>query len=188
MKRPVWLLDVDGVLNAPRPGWGAPPRSGTASSGGLLFRIRWAPPLVARIRGLHNSGLVEIRWCSTWCSDADQIERLLGLPRLVRAWHHEVTPHTAPTAQLTAALAVLDQGRRLVWTDDDAIPTSGPVRDELTANGRALLITPVPTRGLQPDDLDAIEAFLSSDDQHERDGPPDEALRIAHRQLGGPPQ
>src|SRR5690348_3934124 len=42
----VWLLDVDGVLNANRPGWGGPPRGGNAQSGGDLFRIRWAPALV----------------------------------------------------------------------------------------------------------------------------------------------
>lgn len=165
MKRPVWLLDVDGVLNVARPGWGAAPQSGTAYSGGQAYRIRWAPALVTRIRALHHSGLVEIRWCSTWCSDADQIERLLGLPRLDRTWHHDISPQAAPTAKLAAARAVLDQGRRLIWTDDDAIPASGPVRDELTATGRALLIAPMPTRGLQPDDLDTIEAFLASDDR-----------------------
>ena len=174
MTRPVWLLDVDGVLNAARPGWGAAPRSGTAFSDGLLFRVRWAPRLVTRIRRLHDSGLLEICWCSTWCSDADQIERLLGLPRLGRAWQHPIGAAAAPAAKLAAARAVLDRGRRLIWTDDDAIPASGPLRDELTATGRALLIAPFPNRGLQPAQLDAIEAFLTEvqhDETNDADPP-----------------
>src|SRR5262249_22069995 len=74
VERPVWLLDVDGVINAGSPGWGGAPRTGNAYSSGMEFRIRWAPPLVARIRALHDRGAAEIRWCSTWCCDADQLE------------------------------------------------------------------------------------------------------------------
>ena len=186
MSRPVWLLDVDGVLNAPRPGWGAAPRSGTAYSTGQPFRLRWAPALATRIRAVHGSGLVDIRWCSTWCSDADQVERLLGLPCLDRAWHHPISTTAAAIAKLAAARAVLDLGRRLIWTDDAAVPTSGPVRDELTATGRALLIAPIPSRGLQPEDLDAIDASLTADHQDEaNDAARDEALRVARRLLGG---
>lgn len=73
--RPVWLLDVDGVINASRPGWGAAPHHGTATAAGMSFRIRWAPALAKRIRALHESGRVEIRWCSTWC---DWLIRLSG--------------------------------------------------------------------------------------------------------------
>jgi hypothetical protein len=182
MKRPIWLLDVDGVLNAARPGWGAAPRSGTAYSAGQPFRLRWAPALATRIRSLHDSGLVEICWCSTWCSDADQVERLLGLPRLDRAWQHPISTVAAAVAKLAAARAVLDRGRRLIWTDDEAIPASGPDRDELTAAGRALLIAPTPNRGLQPADLDAIDAFLAAVDN--QDEASEEALRTARRLLG----
>jgi hypothetical protein len=136
---------------------------------------------------LHHRATVEIRWCSTWCSDADQIERLLGLPRLDRAWHHPITSTTAATAKLAAAGAVLDRGHRLIWTDDTAIPTSGPYRDELTATGRALLITPTPSQGLQPEHLDTIEAFLTADDNSQPHKlPADEALRTARRLLGTP--
>jgi hypothetical protein len=107
--------------------------------------------------------VVEIRWCSTWCSDADQVEGLLGLPRLERCWRDPMSPMTAAIAKLDAARQIVREGRRLIWTDDDAIPPEGPVRDELTASGRALLIAPVPSRGLQSEDLDAIDAFLAAD-------------------------
>ena len=156
---PVWLLDVDGVLNASRPGWGGPPRIRFAYSGGLEYRIRWAPALLERIRALHAARRVEVRWCTTWCAEAEQLERLFAMPVLSRAWAGHLTHEEAVTAKLAAARAVLADGRRLIWTDDDVVPTAGPVHAELTADGRALLIAPDPRRGLQPGDLVLIEAF-----------------------------
>lgn len=178
MNRPVWLLDVDGVLNATRPGWGAAPRNGTAYGGGHPYQVRWAPALITRIRALRDS--VTLRWCTTWCADADQIERLFTLPRLERAWTDPISHTEAPAAKLAAARTVLAQGHRLIWTDDDAVPTSGPIHDELVATGRALLIAPLPTRGLQPDHLDTIETFLS-----ETSVPATDAVETARRLLGG---
>jgi hypothetical protein len=162
MRGPVWLLDVDGVINASRPGWGAAPRSGMAYSAGVGYRLRWAPALIARVRALHRTGRVEIRWCTTWCSDAEQVERVVGLPAFERCWRHELNSTAAAIAKLAAAREVLDRGHPLVWTDDAVVPASGPVHDELTAGGRALLIAPKPGRGLQPEHLDEIEAFIES--------------------------
>ncbi|MEO3820900.1 hypothetical protein [Plantactinospora sp. B24E8] len=158
----VWLLDVDGVVNAARPGWGGPPRRDTVSSASdsCHYPMRWAPPLVDRIRTLHRSGLVEVRWCSTWCPDADALERLWLLPPLERAFVDPVKGMAASMAKLAAARRVLAGVRRLVWTDDAEVPEPGDPRyDELSADGRALLVRPSPRRGLQPADLDAIEAF-----------------------------
>ncbi len=162
MARPVWLLDVDGVINVARPGWGTAPRSGTAYSDGTAYRMRWAPALIDRIRALHRAGGVEIRWCSTWCADAEQVERLFALPRLARAWSGHLSSTAAATAKIAAARDALTRGRRLIWTDDIEVPTGGPVHDELTKGGRALLIAPSPRRGLQPEHIDAIEAFIST--------------------------
>ena len=181
MERPVWLLDVDGVINATRPGWGAAPYNGTAYSAGYPYRLRWAPALIAQIRALHTAGGVTIRWCSTWCADASQIEQLFGLPRLERCWLDPISSTAATPVKLAAARAVLDQGHRLIWTDDQAIPASGPVRDELARGGRALLIAPVPNRGLQPEHLDTIEAFIAAD---AASGSSPDALQIARRLLG----
>lgn len=190
MSRPVWLLDVDGVLNATRPGWNAAPRNGTAYGGGHPYRLRWAPALITRIRALHHTGNVTLRWCTTWCADADQIERLLGLPLLERCWTDPISHSAAPAAKLAAARTVLDHGHRLIWTDDDAVPTSGPTHDELVATGRTLLISPLPNRGLQPEHLDTIEAFISDATVPETgNAGPDsgvgpDALEIARRLLG----
>lgn len=157
---PVWLLDVDGVINATRPGWGAAPRKAHAYSGGVEWTIRWAPALLDRIRQVHRDGLAEIRWCTTWCCDADQLERLFGLPTLGREWTGELHGAAAAEAKRAAAVNVVEAGRRLVWTDDTEVPSSGDLYDKLTADGRGLLIAPKPSRGLRPADMDAIELFL----------------------------
>ncbi|BCJ41819.1 hypothetical protein GCM10010168_75070 [Actinoplanes ianthinogenes] len=155
--RPVWLLDVDGVLNANRPGWGAAPRRGMAYADGIGYVMRWAPALLDRIRAIHRAGTAEIRWCTTWCAQAGQLERLFALPHLQPCWTEELTPQEAAVAKLAAARRVLTDGRPLIWTDDADIPPSA--HEELPGLGRVLLIAPRPNRGLQPDDLDAVERF-----------------------------
>ncbi|MEU0078426.1 hypothetical protein ABZY58_11065 [Micromonospora tulbaghiae] len=156
---PVLLLDVDGVVNASTPGWSAPPRKGYASDSTREYALRWAPALIDRIRSLHKSGLVEVRWCTTWCAYADQLERLWALPTLGRAFTDDINGHTAALAKLTAARHVLTAGRRLIWADDSEVPLYGEVHDELIEGGRALLIRPKASTGLQPEHLDQIEVF-----------------------------
>jgi hypothetical protein len=156
---PIWLLDVDGVINATKPGWGAAPRKATAYAAGTGWTMRWAPALIDRIHQLRTAGLVEIHWCTTWCAYADQLERMWHLPPLTRAFTEDINGEEASQAKLAAARRVIADGRRLIWTDDVEVPKSGPLHDELTADGRALLIRPGGRRGLQSADLDAIELF-----------------------------
>ena len=89
----------------------------------------------------------------------------LGLYLLLAAFDRAGIPPSlpAPAQKLAAALDVVErEGRRLVWTDDDAIPLAGPGLDRLTVRpARTLLVRPAPLRGLQPDHLDVIEAFLA---------------------------
>lgn len=157
----MWLLDVDGVLNVRRPAWGPDLHRGTAHSQGVDWPIRWAPGLIDAILRLHYARLVEVRWCTTWCPDADVLERLFALPELGRALSTAdlATVHDADPLKLAAARRVRAEGRRLVWTDDTAVPASGPLHDELTADGHGLLIRPQPKRGLRPRDLTRIETF-----------------------------
>jgi len=157
--QPVWLMDVDGVLNVNRPGWGAAPRRGRAFADSVEWPMRWAPRLLARVRLIHVSGAAEVRWCTTWCQHADQLERLFGLPALARVFSTDA--EVTDSAKVTAARAVIAEGRPLIWTDDTAVPRSGPLHEELTAAGRGLLVRPVPSRGLQPGDLDRVDEFVS---------------------------
>ncbi|MFY1595581.1 hypothetical protein [Micromonospora sp. WMMD737] len=160
---PVWLLDVDGVINATTPQWGCETSIGKARAAGTAYRLRWAKPLIDRIRELHTTLAVEVRWCTTWCAYADELERLWDLPALDRAFTDDINGYAASLAKLAAARQVLADGRRLIWTDDMEVPTAGPVSDELTDGGRSLLIRPDECYGLKPVDLDAIELFARSE-------------------------
>jgi hypothetical protein len=159
---PVWLLDVDGVLNATRPGWGAAPRRQMAYADGDAWPMRWAPALLDRIRTLVTAQVVEVRWCTTWCAWADQLERMWQLPPLGRAFEEKLNGGAASMAKLLAARTVLAEGRRLIWTDDMEVPDGGPLYDALVENGRALLIRPSENHGLQPEHMDLIEAFCAA--------------------------
>jgi hypothetical protein len=164
--RPVWLLDVDGVLNAGRPGWGAKPGQGDASFERMTFRMRWAPPLIARLAAYHRAGVAEIRWATTWVDEIAQIEALMGLPAFPTAFSGlpEGPQFKVPGLKADAALEVVEgEGRALIWTDDDAIPLSGPLLDRLNSAGPPiLLVAPNPRRGLQAADLDRIDEFLAA--------------------------
>lgn len=175
MSKTIWLLDVDGVLNASDPGWplvpeqlssrGRPvrevPKSGFAYAGGTEWKMRWSYTLMQRLRKIANSGLVEIRWSTTWCGDTDGLERLFGLPHFDSAW--EVRPDGGYVGDLKweTAKAVIDEGNRLIWTDDAEVPLFGSrCWKELTRNDTALLISPAPRKGLQPEHFDEIERFI----------------------------
>lgn len=161
---PVWLLDVDGVLNASRPGWGGPPRKATAFSEGTSYTLRWAPPLLHRIRELHRAGTVDIRWATTWCTDVPELTRVFGL-ELEPAFRDRPPSKTWAEIKAEAAVEVLTAGRRLIWTDDAEVPVAPkfyPALADAAADGRALLIAPRPNRGLQPEHLDAIEGFAAN--------------------------
>lgn len=159
---PIWMLDVDGVLNGSRAGWHRAPHKGTAGG----FTIRWEPQLITRIWQLHDSGAVEVRWSSTWCGDEvglAQLERLLGI-ELPRAFGRRPMSKTWGEMKADAAVGVLAEERRLIWTDDMEVGAGRRLYPEIAAGeeaGRALLIEPNATRGLRPEDMDRIEAFAA---------------------------
>ncbi len=164
-QRPVWLLDVDGVLNAHKPGWGAAPTKRPVWSSHVRreFTVYYAPALMQRIRSLHRGGQVEIRWCTTWCGDTATLEKAFVLPEFGTAWTDYCNGYEAANAKKDAARAVLAEGRRLIWTDDTEVPLeSWDLHRELSDGGQALLIRPDERYGLQPEHLDAIEAFIGS--------------------------
>jgi len=87
--RPLWLLDVDGVLNAVTrypdeavwPRW----RNGVAHTDGgrNTWPIRWSPDVIDRLLGWRATGAVDVAWLTTWGEDANvDLAPLLGLPTL----------------------------------------------------------------------------------------------------------
>jgi hypothetical protein len=159
---PVLLLDVDGVVNALDPGWDGARKARVAG-----LTIRWAPASTARIARLHAAGVVEARWCTTWCGYPDQLAELgavLGL-HLEPAFRDRPQHLTWGDLKVTAALAVLAEGRRLAWVDDDEVSAGRDLFPALAAAekaGRALLIQPKSRYGLTPADMETIEAFAGA--------------------------
>lgn len=157
---PVWLLDIDGVINANKPGWGEAPRRIRCAG----FVIRWAPKLIVRIREIHREGVAEIWWATTWCGFPEQIDELsrqIGV-QFKRAFTDRPQSKTWAELKAEAAVEVLAAGRRLIWTDDDEVPVAPgfyPPIAKAAADGLALLIAPKSNRGLQPSHLDQIAEF-----------------------------
>ncbi|HEX2808864.1 MAG TPA: hypothetical protein VHN80_22090 [Kineosporiaceae bacterium] len=163
---PVWLLDVDGVVNARRPQWGQPVAHGHAYVDGVTYTLQWSPELTKYIKSVHKRRVAEVRWATTWVDHVHQVERLLRLPAFRTAFNGlDAAPSVAATEhKVAAALYVVEVERRpLIWTDDDAIPVLGAHRRRLEEAGvPILLLSPDPYQGLGPRDLERIDAFLTS--------------------------
>jgi hypothetical protein len=168
---PVWLLDIDGVVNAlargPVPDSFPPDdwrqyvvEADIPGMGRMLLPILVAQPVVEFIREVYESGRAEVRWHSTWRTAAmTDLAPTLGLPGIPISIAPEWTQRPPGWWKLPAAQRVLASGRRLVWTDDDI----DEYLDDVSATMRepsALLISPDPVTGLTQRDLDRITAFL----------------------------
>ena len=166
---PVLLLDVDGVLNAvqmePPAGW----RRGTYNG----FLLTWDPTITSRLRGLHDSGRVELQWLTTWTRDADTLlAEPMGLPRGLRTHDRDgVLPTGFGGAfrgvsgwwKLAAARAVAEAepGRRIVWIDDELAEPAEDTSEWLAANRHVLVVAPDLVSGLTHAELDRVEAWLA---------------------------
>lgn len=181
---PLWLLDVDGVINAisknpdstvwPRDQW---MRGFAKSSDGVTWPMLAARPVLRFITEVHERGLAEIRWHTTWRHDAvTVIAPLLGLPEFPVEYAPEVD---APFGwagsgenyrfeawwKLPAAERELEAGRRLIWTDDDLEHYSWRANRTylpapLGASGNTLLIAPQVRLGLTPKHVASISDFI----------------------------
>ncbi len=179
MLPPVWLLDIDGVVNAasrslPTHAW---PRDvwrqiEAEDAEGLSWPIKAAQPVVDFIRDVHHRGRAEIRWHTTWQRDAVDLGRRLGLPEFGVAAAPEFAEldkylDRGRWWKLPAARRVLaDEGRALLWTDDDAdTDLRGEERAQLARLGRLLIVCPDRRTGLCKRHLRRIDAFLPLDAQ-----------------------
>jgi hypothetical protein len=165
---PILLLDVDGVLNAARvdlpEGW----RRGTFNG----FVLSWDPTVTARLRGLHESGRVEIQWLTTWTTNADRLlAEPMGLPRGLKTHARE---DAAPTGflgrldgesgwwklDLAREVAEAEPDRRIIWIDDDLARQAADTGQWLAAHSHVLVVAPDLFAGLTHEQLDEIEAWL----------------------------
>lgn len=183
--KPVWLLDIDGVINAigRKPDPSVWPRDLWTARTVAALPILVAEPVLQFIRDVHASGLAEIRWHTTWQNDAVHVfAPEFNLPEL--PVHHCPEFHAGSVAarggsslggpetwwKLPAALRVVhEEGRRLIWTDDDLEMERwrayglGGLSIGLTGSAR-LLISPQDRLGLTPKHLRQIAEFIGSPD------------------------
>jgi hypothetical protein len=183
---PVWLLDIDGVLNAicddpddavwPLDQW----VRAEATCAGVQWPLLAALPVLHFVRRIHEAGLAEIRWHTTWQHEATGVARALDLPDFPVEPCPEFTGQgqrvggAAPTGprwwKLAAAERIIDGGRSLLWTDDDAdnqlrqhgdspLSPDGEQEDP-TRVPTVLIICPRPNEGMTAAHLSQIAEFL----------------------------
>lgn len=185
---PLWLLDVDGVLNAVT---GKPDRtvwpdwsSGTATAEGRSWPIWFSPTVAGTVARLHTDGLADVRWLTSWGHDANgPLRRLLGLPALrvagtadeqalrdaaaaasVRAHADLGTAAADPLTgrwwkfDIVRALHAADPTRRILWTDDD-LRFETRINAWMSTHTHSLLIAPRSQLGITPKLLRQIREF-----------------------------
>jgi hypothetical protein len=182
---PLWLLDIDGVVNAlgatlpddvwPADQWVQRLVVAEVPGRGLLrLPVLAARPVLEFVAAVHAARTAEIRWHSTWRAAAiTSLSPALGLPAMPISIAPEWSSGRVATPgwwKLPAAQRARATGRRLVWTDDDLGAQSGHGRQqdvlalaELSASADALLLGPPARTGLRPADLDAIARFIAAD-------------------------
>lgn len=153
---PVWFLDVDGVVS--------PYGVGDGWTGETLYpgrpgdlTVPFRREVVEAISRVHDGGLVEVRWLTTWDSD------------LLRAWEDvglgpfQVNRPEEGRRRWWKANVVEQWMRqnptgRVVWTDDDLTPA----RLRGFEKERMLALAPEPHVGLTLKHLVRIERWLAT--------------------------
>jgi hypothetical protein len=163
---PVWLLDIDGVVNAfqrqPRGAW---PKRSWMRVRVRNFEIVAAAPVVAFLRQVHREGLAEVRWHTTWQDWAPEVGAALALPVFpvqdAPEFHDPAYIGVdAPWWKIPAVKRVVEQEQRpVVWTDDD-LDLDRPL-DIDTTRAPLLAVVPDVMTGLDRADLDRIRTFLN---------------------------
>jgi hypothetical protein len=156
-RRPVWLLDVDGVLNADYAVDGDwPSQTGRiVTADNRAWPFTWAPGLIRRVKALAANGSVDIVWATTWCPWAEALEALWGLPAFTRAWDRPLFGPDALAAKRDAWKEARLSPRPVIHTDDQAAEDIDDSAAEL------LGIRPHHSVGLTRTDMGRIERFAS---------------------------
>lgn len=175
---PLWLLDVDGVVNAvsfdvpqtwPADQWVCRTVSAPVEGQGMVaLPIRAAKPVLDFLTRVHESAAAQICWHSTWRTAAvSDLAPALGLPRFAISIAPEWSeaPHEG-WWKLPAAERAAVGDRHLLWTDDDItgfLRSDRAIAKRLTAlalRPGTMLLSPDRTSGLAPADLGRISSFL----------------------------
>lgn len=142
----IWLLDVDGVINAQRAGWGREPVHIRVNAD-YPYTLKYEPKLIKEISLLSKE--IDIRWCSTWVPWYQNLNRAFGLdlrPAFTRDRMSYVWEQKVQAARETSP-------HGLIWTDDEIKYGS--------FDFDGLLISPDPRFGLRPEDIEQIKEYYA---------------------------
>lgn len=167
--RPVWLLDIDGVINAvakkpdintwPRETWHS---VDVVASDGFAYPILYSTGVTDFIREMSQR--VDIRWHTTWQVDALSLGEKLGLPVFPVASAPEFRSVAVRFSSVwwkigAAERVVFDEERKLIWTDDDLWSEARNVEHIATNN---CLVAPPTNTGLLKKHLNHILEWLDA--------------------------
>lgn len=172
---PVWLLDVDGVLNAVVSSGKKPPKSAGwpadswrdfhARHRDKWYRIVAAEPVLDVVRRAHTEKLAEVRWLTTWEDDdavLTEIAPKLGLPEFPVAGRQEEFPARHLWWKLPIAMRTYaeDPDRDLLWTDDHFSMWRPAKVWATTYQDRVTVVSPNEGQGLIPAHVNKIVRWL----------------------------
>lgn len=155
MDKPVVLLDVDGVINVSRPGWGTAPFSARAIVDGEQFKLRWAPALIDRINRL--SEVADIRWCASWCPYISEIELLMKIGPFPVEWEEKISLQDVNDYKWRSILKHTGDGRKVIWIDDEIDIICPPDSESREIPHLVFAVRPKANRGLSPELMDLVE-------------------------------
>lgn len=158
-ERPVWFLDVDGVIA---------PYNSTPDCDRFLYRhaggvgsVPYRQAVVDRIARMHASGLVEVRWLTTWGPAEVQEWQRAGLGPFALGDTNAEGPFSWWKANTVLAHLTAHPDQRVVWTDDDIEGNAHRARRVREAGGdRLLALAPERNVALTDEMLDQVEAWL----------------------------
>lgn len=134
-KKPMWLLDVDEVLNVDpgprrRPPYHVWPREQWRQlkvrvADGDRIPVTVAEPVLQFIRMVHDQELATIKWHTSWQHDVHVLAARLSLPQLALVDAPEFTRVNDPYLnqpvwwKLPAVWREVRNSPRIIWTDDE---------------------------------------------------------------------
>ena len=117
--------------------------------------------MVDRISRLHQSGLVEVRWLTTWSDEEITEWNRVGLGPFASPDREVDGPFSWRKANAVHEFLVSNPARPVVWTDDDIdVNTHRANRIRQAGGDRLLTVSPDRDQGLTVAELARIESWL----------------------------
>lgn len=176
MTKPVWFLDVDGVLNccdrynAKASAWPDYREQlvGPYGPSGPMYPIKFAPALIEVLNEFVDQDLVDVRWLTTWGAAANgDLREFLGIRELPVQGPDDTSTVNTLWAEGWWKWTLVQEFRLehpnvpIIWTDDDHAIFRDARRVLEEEGADALVIAPAGNQGLTPTDLDEIRAFIA---------------------------